>query len=83
MTHPSGSGRERSRLAEETRLRYLYRSLILRGRLRLPREAAVPLIGPDCAYHLYGVEATGEEHSCAPELRQARGGPAGGAGGKP
>lgn len=39
--------------AEEVRLRYLYRRLILRGRLRLPPEAARPLVGPDCAYHLY------------------------------
>ncbi len=39
--------------AEELRVRYLYRDLILRGRLRLPPEAAVPLVGPDCAYHLY------------------------------
>ena len=42
--------------AEEVRLRYLYRSLILRGRLRLPLEAARPLVGPDCAYHLYRYE---------------------------
>ncbi len=39
--------------AEEARLRYLDRSLIVSGRLRLPLEAAVPLVGPDCAYHLY------------------------------
>lgn len=39
--------------AEEVRLRHLYRSLVLRGRLRLPREAAAALVGPDCAYHLY------------------------------
>ncbi len=39
--------------AEELRIRYLYRDLILRGRLRLPPQAAVPLVGPDCAYHLY------------------------------
>jgi hypothetical protein len=39
--------------AEEARLRYLYRQLILRGKLRLPRHAAVKLVGPDCAYHLY------------------------------
>ncbi len=39
--------------AEELRVRYLYRDLILRGRLRLPPEASIPLVGPDCAYHLY------------------------------
>lgn len=46
--------------AEEARLRHLYRNLILRGCLRLPREAALPLVGPDCAYHLYGIESAGE-----------------------
>ena len=39
--------------AEEIRIRYLYRNLVLRNRLRLPLEAAVKLVGPDCAYHLY------------------------------
>ncbi|WP_461395799.1 hypothetical protein [Deferrisoma sp.] len=39
--------------AEETRLRYLYRALVVRGKLRLPPEAARALVGPDCAYHLY------------------------------
>jgi len=48
----SGPGFENPR-AEEVRLRYLYRGLVLRGRLRLPPEAAVALVGPDCAYHLY------------------------------
>lgn len=63
MTRASGPERERSRLAEEVRLRHLYRSLIVRGRLRLPREAAVPLVGPDCAYHLYGVEGLRRDRS--------------------
>lgn len=39
--------------AEEARVRYLYRHLIVRGKLRLPLRAAVELVGPDCAYHLY------------------------------
>jgi hypothetical protein len=39
--------------AEEIRLRYLYRDLILRGNTRLPFDAARKIIGPDCAYHLY------------------------------
>jgi hypothetical protein len=38
---------------EEIRLRYLYRSVILRGKVRLPLEAAKKLVGPDCAFHLY------------------------------
>ncbi len=40
--------------AEQLRKRYLYRRLIVTGRLKLHRHAAVRLIGPDCAYHLYG-----------------------------
>ena len=42
---------------EAVRKRYLYRRLILTGRVRLPRSAATRLIGPDCAYHLYGAVA--------------------------
>ncbi len=41
--------------AEEIRIRYLYRTLILRGQLQLPLQAAIPLVGPDCAYHLCAV----------------------------
>jgi len=41
------------RTADEIRIRYLYRSLILRGKVALSLEAARRLIGPDCAYHLY------------------------------
>ena len=43
-------------LPDEIRLRYLYRSIIMRGRVRLPLAAAQKLVGPDCAYHLYGLE---------------------------
>jgi hypothetical protein len=39
--------------AELARRRYLYRRLIVNGQLRVSRAAAVPLVGPDCAYHLY------------------------------
>ena len=41
--------------AEEMRIRYLYRDLVLRKKIRLPFEGAVKLVGPDCAYHLYAV----------------------------
>lgn len=44
-----------SKLAEEMRLRYVYRRLGMTGRLNLPMKSLAPLIGPDCAYHLYGV----------------------------
>jgi hypothetical protein len=43
------------RTADEIRIRYLYRGLILRGKVALSLEAARRLIGPDCAYHLYSV----------------------------
>jgi hypothetical protein len=39
--------------SSDTRLRYLYRRLILQGRARISLEAARRLVGPDCAYHLY------------------------------
>lgn len=38
---------------EEIRVRHLYRKLIMQGEIDLPREAAVGLVGPDCAYHVY------------------------------
>ncbi len=41
--------------ADEIRIRYLYRSLILRGKVTVSLEAARKLVGPDCAYHLYSV----------------------------
>ena len=40
--------------AELIRKRYLYRRLILTKKVALPRRSATQLIGPDCAYHLYG-----------------------------
>jgi hypothetical protein len=40
--------------AEEMRLRYLYRKLAIQGELQAPRETLKKLVGPDCAYHLYG-----------------------------
>jgi hypothetical protein len=42
--------------AEILRKRYKYRRLILSGKLKLPHTAAAKLLGPDCAYHLYGLE---------------------------
>lgn len=44
-----------NRKAEEIRIRYLYRNLLLRKKIRLPFKAAVEVVGPDCAYHLYPV----------------------------
>lgn len=39
--------------AEATRIRDLYRRLVLLGKVRLPLAEARKLVGPDCAYHLY------------------------------
>lgn len=47
--------------AEEIRRRYQYRQLLLRSRIRLPRQALLGLIGPDCAYHLYRWEESGRK----------------------
>ena len=44
-----------TRKSDEIRLRYLYRDLILSGKVRLSLETARRLVGPDCAYHLYNV----------------------------
>ena len=41
--------------SEELRLRYLYRKLILEGKIALSYESAKRMIGPDCAYRLYSV----------------------------
>lgn len=49
-----------NREAEEARIRYLYRDLVLRGKIRLPLDAAKRLIGPDCAYHLYRYASSSE-----------------------
>jgi len=42
-----------SNKAEIIRLKYKYRELILKKKIRLPHKKAAKLIGPDCAYHLY------------------------------
>ena len=52
-----------NRKAEEIRIRYLYRDLILKRKIKLPFKAAVKIIGPDCAYHLYAVTSPQENKS--------------------
>lgn len=51
----------KSREAEEIRIRYLYRDMIIRCWIRVPFQAAVKIIGPDCAYHLYSVTDFGTD----------------------
>jgi hypothetical protein len=46
-------GDNMTEISEEIRLRYLYRKLILEGKVALSFESAKKIIGPDCAYHLY------------------------------
>lgn len=57
----------RKQKAEEIRLRALYRRLAMRGGRsfsRLPLSALKGLVGPDCAYHLYGSvpSLSGDKH---------------------
>jgi hypothetical protein len=53
--------------AELLRVKYKYRSLIVRGQLRLPLEVTKRLVGPDCAYPLYaslGGEGVQSDERC-------------------
>lgn len=61
--------------AEQLRLRYKYRRLIVQGELRMRRDAATPLVGPDCAYHLYAWE--NGERKAESGKKRGRGGPSG------
>ncbi len=44
-----------SMLSKEIRIRQRYRTLILQGKLKVSLDAAVRLVGPDCAYRLYAL----------------------------
>ncbi len=62
----------KTRKAESLRKKYRYRRLIMTGRLCLPHPAARRLIGPDCAYHLYGhLDQRGRGESNRPDCRAA------------
>lgn len=39
--------------AEILRKQYLYKKMILSGKLKLPFDSAKKIIGPDSAFHLY------------------------------
>ncbi len=49
--------------AEEIRIRYLYRDLVLRKKVRLSFECARKIVGPDCGYHLYSISDFCKENS--------------------
>ncbi|HET6899039.1 MAG TPA: hypothetical protein VFK70_11850 [Vicinamibacteria bacterium] len=44
----------RPEAVEAARVLARYKRLILLGAARLPLEQARRIVGPDCAYHLYG-----------------------------
>jgi hypothetical protein len=48
--------------ARTLRIRHIYRTMILRGGVRIPRRYAEMLVGPDCAYRLYDT-ASGRDGS--------------------
>ena len=48
---------------EITRLKYKYRELILKKKIKLPIRKASKLIGPDCAFHLYSAFSGNEENN--------------------
>ncbi len=39
--------------SEYIRIKYKLRKMIVSKTIFLPREAALPFVGPDCAYYLY------------------------------
>jgi len=56
--------------SEEIRIRYKYRKLILSGKAKISLDAAQALVGPDRAYHLYGVIASSRKRTSSDRLRQ-------------
>jgi hypothetical protein len=58
--------------AEETRIRYLYRYLVLKGIIKLPYKAALKFVGPDCAYHLYSVSGRNGRGGMKRKARKGR-----------
>ncbi|MEO5355748.1 MAG: hypothetical protein H7844_00410 [Nitrospirae bacterium YQR-1] len=53
----------KSEKSEQIRIKYLYRGLIMKGKIRIPYKAAAQMVGPDCAYHLYGTHMTAIDDS--------------------
>jgi len=47
--------------AEQIRIRYLYRRMILNGEISVSLSTAKKMVGPDCAYHLYGTHTPSGE----------------------
>jgi len=49
--------------ADEIRKKYAHRPMILKGQIKLSRQSAVNLIGPDTAYHLYSQKESDRQKS--------------------
>ena len=49
--------------SEDIRIRYKYRKLILTGKVRVSLKSAMALVGPDCAFHLYGLQLPGRKQA--------------------
>lgn len=47
--------------AEEIRLKYKYKELILKKKIKVSMESAKSIVGPDTAYHLYQQIKTDKE----------------------
>ncbi|WP_420263768.1 hypothetical protein [Candidatus Magnetominusculus dajiuhuensis] len=45
--------------AEQMRIRYKYRTMIMKGKVWIHYKGAARLIGPDCAFHLYSTIRSG------------------------
>ncbi|MBF0319775.1 MAG: hypothetical protein HQL01_08235 [Nitrospirae bacterium] len=46
--------------AEQMRIKYKYRTMIIKGKVWIHYKGALRLVGPDCAFHLYsGVRSSG------------------------
>ncbi len=60
--------------AEKIRIRYLYRRKILNGELNVSHSTAKRMVGPDCAYHLYGRHSSSGEEKGNPPSRKATAG---------
>lgn len=47
--------------AEQMRIKYKYRMMIMKGKVWINYKGAAQLIGPDCAFHLYSTISTGRQ----------------------
>lgn len=50
--------------AEQMRIKYKYRMMIMKGKVWINYKGAARLIGPDCAFHLYSTIKTGGRDKC-------------------